>query len=86
MKTNIHLDFSQQDNFQKAVAGYINDNLPYIKEMATSNDSDGMAKGSLDHYNATVAGYEQDDEQLSDEQKEIFLATARRLFEKGYYA
>lgn len=75
---------SEMDNFNKAIVGYINDNLPWIKELAETTDADAMAKASLDHYNATIEAAGQDDEALSDEQKEQFLSTAKRLFEQGF--
>jgi hypothetical protein len=80
MKTMIHMNMSEKDNFDEAVEGYINNNLSFIREATNSTDADELAKASLEHYNSSVEASEQNDEQLSDEQKEVFLATAKRFF------
>jgi hypothetical protein len=86
MKYKEHMNMSERDNFNKAIEGYINDNLPFIKEGIKSTTPADLAQASLDHYNYTVEGYGQKDEELSDEQKDHFLATAKRLFQEGRFA
>lgn len=75
---------SDMMNFNQAVVNYINDNLSFIKEGIDSTDPAVLAQASLDHYNHSTEASSQDDEVLSDEQKELFLSTAKRLFTQGF--
>lgn len=72
-------------NFNQAVVSYINDNLAFIKEgVDPTASADELATASLDHYDRATDAFNQEDEYLSDEQKELFLATAKRLFDQGF--
>lgn len=71
-------------NFNQEVVNYINENLSFIKEEADTDVPDELAKASLDHYNRATEAFNQEDECLSDEQKELFLSTAKRLFSQGF--
>lgn len=71
-------------NFNRDVVNYINDNLKYIKQEVGSEDPAELAEACLDHYDRTVDAFNDVESFLSDEQKKLFLATAKRLFEQGY--
>lgn len=75
---------SDMMNFNQAVVNYINDNLPFIKEGIDSDNPAVLAQASLDHYNHAIEASGGDDEQLSDDQKKLFLSTAKRLFTQGF--
>ena len=84
MKTKENMNMSEMMNYDREVVNYINDNFRYIKENAEANENNDLANEALNHYNLTVEGYNQEDEFLSDEQKERFYFVAKRLFEQGF--
>lgn len=84
MKTQTNLTMSDIMNFNSEVVNYINENLQYIKEYTKSEDPTELAEACLDHYDRTVDAFNDVESFLSDEQKELFLATAKRLFDQGY--
>lgn len=71
-------------NFNQDVVNYINDNLEFIKAEADSDAHSDLAKVSLNYYNRETEAFNEEDEYLSVEQKELFLATAKRLFDQGF--
>lgn len=75
---------SDRMNFNQAVVNYINDNLSFIKEGIESSDLAILAQASLDHYDHAMDAFNAEDEYLSDEQRELFLSTATRLFTQGF--
>jgi hypothetical protein len=84
MKNQENMTMSDMMNFDREVVNYINDNLQYIKENAENNNNNDLANEALDHYDATVEGYNDEESYLSSEQRERFLEVAKRLFENGY--
>lgn len=71
-------------NFNQDVVNYINENISFIKEEADTETPSDLAAASLNYYNRETEAFNEEDEYLSVEQKELFLATAKRLFDQGF--
>lgn len=84
MKTQTNLTMADIMNFNQEVVNYINDNLSFIKDEADTDNPSDLAKAALNYYNRETEAFNEEDEYLSDEQKELFLTTAKRLFDQGF--
>jgi hypothetical protein len=78
MKTQTNLNMSQVDIFQQWAKGYINDNKEFIKKAGMTTEQ--LANAALQHYNLGAQAFNETDSILSDEQQEVFIATAKRYF------
>jgi len=74
MKYKENLSMSDMMNFDRDVVNYINDNREWIKS----------ADEAIEHYEHSVQASGEEDDRLSDEQRERFINVAKRLFENGF--
>jgi len=77
MKYIINMTLEERADFHIAVENYLRDNVSYIKELA---GPENLVEASLNHYKLSVESSGKEDERLSKEQEETFLAVAKLYF------
>lgn len=81
MKRKENMTMSEMINFDSEVVNFCNDNASYI----TLDESEKLtAEIFLNHYNALVEAANENENILSEQQKERFLEVAARLLEQGF--